>query len=199
MWVECNLIAATIEEPWRHRKLVLRGPVRCSPSKRPRGIAARQGIGLCERAFYLARAHHLSRSLANRKRLVGDTTASAVSPLTSEPALMDQNQHPPKRARAGMRTSSGTNVGDGKDSEQRQRVAIERHAKAAGFVIVDWFYDAAVSGADPVEVRPGFAAMLVRITGDGVRTIIVETANRFARDLMVQEVGFAMLPTSGSR
>jgi DNA invertase Pin-like site-specific DNA recombinase len=31
----------------------------------------------------------------------------------------------------------------------------------------------------------------------GVRTIIVETANRFARDLMVQEVGFAMLQGLG--
>jgi DNA invertase Pin-like site-specific DNA recombinase len=92
-----------------------------------------------------------------------------------------------------MRTSSAANVGDGKDSEQRQRLAIERHAKAAGFDIVDWFYDAAVSGADPVEARPGFAAMLARIAGNGVRTIIVETANRFARDQMVQEVGFAML------
>jgi DNA invertase Pin-like site-specific DNA recombinase len=30
-----------------------------------------------------------------------------------------------------------------------------------------------------------------------VRTIIVETANRFARDLMVQEVGFAMLRDLG--
>jgi len=60
-------------------------------------------------------------------------------------------------------------------------------------VIVDWFYDAAVSGADPIEARPGFADLLARIAGNGVRTIIVETANRFARDLMVQEVGYAML------
>ena len=60
-------------------------------------------------------------------------------------------------------------------------------------VIVDWFYDAAVSGADPIEVRPGFAHLLARIADNGVRTIIVETANRFARDLMVQEVGYAML------
>ena len=56
-------------------------------------------------------------------------------------------------------------------------------------MIVDWFYDAAVSGADPIEVRPGFAELLARIADNGVRTIIVETANRFARDLMVQEVG----------
>ena len=96
-----------------------------------------------------------------------------------------------------MRTSSATNVGEGKDSEARQRKAIEAFAKSAGMVIVDWFYDAAVSGADPVETRPGFTAALTRIAGNGVRTIIVETANRFARDLMVQEVGFAMLRDLG--
>jgi DNA invertase Pin-like site-specific DNA recombinase len=96
-----------------------------------------------------------------------------------------------------MRTSSAANVGDGKDSEARQRKAIEGYAKAAGMVIVDWFYDAAVRGADAIEARPGFAALLARIAGNGVRTIIVETANRFARDLMVQEVGFAMLRDLG--
>jgi len=56
---------------------------------------------------------------------------------------------------------------------------------------------AAVSGADPIEVRPGFAELLARIADNGVRTIIVETANRFARDLMVQEVGYAMLRSLG--
>ena len=98
---------------------------------------------------------------------------------------------------AYMRTSSAANVGEGKDSETRQRKAIESYAKSAGVVIVDWFYDAAVSGADPIETRPGFTAALARIAGNGVRTIIVETANRFARDLMVQEVGFATLRDLG--
>jgi DNA invertase Pin-like site-specific DNA recombinase len=92
-----------------------------------------------------------------------------------------------------LRTSSAANVGEGKDSELRQRAAIEAYAKQSGVVVVDWFYDAAVKGGDAIESRPGFAAMLARIAGNGVRTIIVETANRFARDLMVQEVGFAML------
>jgi DNA invertase Pin-like site-specific DNA recombinase len=63
-------------------------------------------------------------------------------------------------------------------------------------VIAD-YYDAAVSGADPIDTRAGFAAMLEHIEGNGVRTIIVETASRFARDLMVQEVGFAMLQGRG--
>ena len=58
-------------------------------------------------------------------------------------------------------------------------------------------YDAAVSGADPIDTRPGFAAMLKRIESNGVRTIIVESANRFARDLMVQEVGHARLRERG--
>jgi DNA invertase Pin-like site-specific DNA recombinase len=43
----------------------------------------------------------------------------------------------------------------------------------------------------------GFTDMLKRTEGNGVRTIIVETANRFARDLMVQEVGYSILKERG--
>jgi hypothetical protein len=48
-----------------------------------------------------------------------------------------------------MRTSSANNVGNDKDSENRQRAAIAGFAKRAGYVIADadWFYDPAVSGA----------------------------------------------------
>jgi DNA invertase Pin-like site-specific DNA recombinase len=95
------------------------------------------------------------------------------------------------QAIAYLRTSSAANV-DG-DSSIRQQAAIAAYAKAAGLEIVETFYDAAVSGADPVTDRPGFAAMLERIAGNGVRKIVVETASRFARDLMVQEVGHATL------
>jgi DNA invertase Pin-like site-specific DNA recombinase len=101
------------------------------------------------------------------------------------------------KAVAYLRTSSATNVGADKDSEKRQRQAIEAFAKSGGFEIVASYYDEAVSGADHVTARPGFAAMLERIASNGVRTIIVETANRFARDLMVQEVGHAMLKERG--
>jgi DNA invertase Pin-like site-specific DNA recombinase len=96
-----------------------------------------------------------------------------------------------------MRTSSATNVGVDKDSETRQRMAIEGYAKAGGFVIVDWFYDKAVRGADAVTERPGFAAMLERIAGNGVRTIIVESPDRFARDLAVQLAGHDHLKKLG--
>jgi hypothetical protein len=70
---------------------------------------------------------------------------------------------------AYLRTSSATNTGTDKDSEHRQREAIERYAKHAGFALVGEFYDAAVSGADPIEGRPGFAALLDKIEGNGVR------------------------------
>jgi DNA invertase Pin-like site-specific DNA recombinase len=102
-----------------------------------------------------------------------------------------------KPAIAYLRTSSATNVGADKDSGKRQRAAIEAFAKRSDFEIVAEFYDEAVSGADHIATRPGFAAMLERIEGNGVHTIIVETANRFARDLMVQEVGYAMLRERG--
>ena len=93
------------------------------------------------------------------------------------------------KAVAYFRTSSATNVGADKDSLKRQRQAIEVFAGRAGYELVDTFYDEAVSGIDPVGERPGFAAMLNRIAGNGVRVILVETANRFARDLIVQETG----------
>ena len=70
---------------------------------------------------------------------------------------------------AYLRTSSAANVGGDKDSEKRQRAAIEAFAKANGYRLVDSFYDAAVSGADPVTERAGFKAMLARIAGNGVR------------------------------
>src|SRR5215216_6603555 len=101
------------------------------------------------------------------------------------------------KAVAYLRTSSAANVGADKDSEKRQRAAIETFARAAGYELVDSYYDEAVSGADQVTSRPGFTAMMERIAGNGVRTIIVETANRFARDLIVQETGYALLKEQG--
>ena len=46
---------------------------------------------------------------------------------------------------------------------------IEAYAKASGYEIVDTFYDAAVSGADPVGARPGFAEMPERLMSNGAR------------------------------
>jgi DNA invertase Pin-like site-specific DNA recombinase len=98
---------------------------------------------------------------------------------------------------AYYRTSSAANVGTDKDSLKRQKAAVTAYAKARGIRIVDEFCDAAVNGADAIEARPGFAAMLARIAGNGVRCVLVEKADRFARDLAVQETGWSFLQAKG--
>jgi DNA invertase Pin-like site-specific DNA recombinase len=64
-------------------------------------------------------------------------------------------------------------------------------------VLIGTYHGEAVKGSDPIDARPNFAAMLEALEANGTKTIIVETTNRFARDLMVQEVGFAMLRARG--
>ena len=100
---------------------------------------------------------------------------------------------------AYIRTSSAANVGADKDSEKRQRAAIESFARRTGLALVAEFTDAAVSGADPIEERPGFAALLDRIEGNGLHTVVVEDASRFARELMTQELGILALIRRGVR
>src|SRR5271154_2827916 len=101
------------------------------------------------------------------------------------------------KAIAYFRTSSDTNVGADKDSLKRQREAVVKYAKTAGYEVIAEYSDDGVKGADPVDQRPGFAAMMKHIAGNSVRTIIVETASRFARDLIVQETGWRYLRDAG--
>ena len=93
---------------------------------------------------------------------------------------------------AYLRTSSAANVGVDRDSERRQRAAIQAFAKRDGFEIADgdWYYDAAVSGADQ-------GSRGLRSASNGVTTVLVEDASRFARDLVVQELGIALLAKRG--
>ena len=58
-----------------------------------------------------------------------------------------------------LRTSPAASVGGDKDSERRQRAAITGYAKRSGYNLVGEYYTAA-SGADPIQDRPGFAALL---------------------------------------
>lgn len=98
---------------------------------------------------------------------------------------------------AYFRTSSAANVGPDKDSESRQRDAVARFAKSRRLAIVAEFSDAAVSGADPVDTRPGFLALLARCAANGISVVLVENASRFARDLAVQLAGHQLLRTRG--
>lgn len=105
----------------------------------------------------------------------------------------------PVPAVAYLRTSSAANVGDDKDSLRRQREAVAGYANANRLAIVGEFYDAAVSGADAIEQRPGFATMLERIEGNGVRTVLVEDSSRFARTVLAQELGVLVMLARGVR
>jgi len=98
---------------------------------------------------------------------------------------------------AYLRTSSAANVGG--DSDKRQREAIRVYAKAAGYSIKAEYYDAAVSGADAIEVRPGFSDMLASIEGNGVRLVLVEDASRLARSVLVSELAILVLKQRGVR
>lgn len=102
------------------------------------------------------------------------------------------------KAVAYLRTSSATNVGHDKDSAKRQREAIAAYAIAFDIHVETEFYDEAVSGADPVQDRPGFANMLQYLAdNEQVVKVLVENASRFARDLAVQIAGHDLLRQRG--
>lgn len=97
------------------------------------------------------------------------------------------------KAVAYYRTSSASGVGDDKDSENRQRSAVQKHASINDTVIVKEFYDAAVSGADHLIERDGFNELMDFISSEGIKVILVETVNRIARDVFVQLTGYQLL------
>ena len=82
---------------------------------------------------------------------------------------------------------SGKGQVDG-DGFPRQREAVERYARAAGLELVGEYRDEGVSGTKELEDREGLSELLTRIRANGVRVVIVERADRLARDLLVSEV-----------
>ena len=90
-----------------------------------------------------------------------------------------------------LRTSSATNL-DG-DSEERQKEAIAKYAESQGMEIVSGAYDQAVKGSDSIHEREGFAQLIQYCLDNDVDTILCENASRFARDVIVQELGYREL------
>jgi DNA invertase Pin-like site-specific DNA recombinase len=93
---------------------------------------------------------------------------------------------------------SGKGQVDG-DGLRRQREAIRRFAAANGFEMVEEFIDAGVSGTMDLAARPGLAALLDRVESNGVKVVLVERADRLARDLMVNEVIVDQFSRAGAR
>jgi DNA invertase Pin-like site-specific DNA recombinase len=93
-------------------------------------------------------------------------------------------------------SGKGQVEGDGFD---RQRDAVARFAALHGFELLDEYRDEGVSGTKELAGRPGLAALLDRIESNGVKVVIVERADRLARDLMVNEVIVDQLTRAGAR
>lgn len=93
---------------------------------------------------------------------------------------------------------SGKGQADG-DGPERQRQAISRFAGASKLTVVEEYSDLGVSGTKELADRPGLARLIDRLESNGVRTVIVERADRLARDLMVQEVILGQFAKIGAR
>jgi DNA invertase Pin-like site-specific DNA recombinase len=105
---------------------------------------------------------------------------------------MEAKPRPGTPAVAYLRVSSQGQVGG--HGFARQREAIRDFAKSAGYVLVAEYADA-WTGTD--ANRPAFAEMLGELLANGCRTVIVESLDRFARDLGVQLALLAKLRESG--
>jgi len=93
---------------------------------------------------------------------------------------------------------SGKGQIDG-DGFERQREAISGFAASAGFEIVGEFREEGVSGTTELEDRPALADALARIAGNGVRVVLVERADRLARELLTQESIIRLFMKLGAR
>ena len=85
------------------------------------------------------------------------------------------------------------------DTWSRQSEAVQKFAASQGFEIVAEYRDEGVSGTKELENRPGLAAALERIENNGVKLLIVESADRLARDSMIAELIVRQFQKSGGR
>ena len=93
---------------------------------------------------------------------------------------------------------SGKGQVDG-DGFDRQRDAIAKRAKADGFDIVAEFIDAGISGTKDLDERPALSDLFAAIVGNGVRVVLIERADRLARDVMVGEILLSQFREEGVR
>lgn len=84
-----------------------------------------------------------------------------------------------------LRVSGASQIGG--DGFERQREAIKARAEAAGLALVAEFKDEGISGTKGFEQRPGLLAALEAAAESGA-VLLVEKADRLARDLVVSEL-----------
>jgi site-specific DNA recombinase len=82
------------------------------------------------------------------------------------------------------------------DGFPRQEKAIRDYGRANGFEIVEIFKED-VSGTKDETDRPVFQEMITAILGNGVRIVVVESLDRLARELRIQETLLVYLASKG--
>jgi DNA invertase Pin-like site-specific DNA recombinase len=93
---------------------------------------------------------------------------------------------------------SGKGQVDG-DGFPRQRDTIARYVRTHGVDVVGEYRDEGVSGTRDLDDREGLGELIERIRANGVRLVLVERADRLARDLLVSEVLLAQFRDLGVR
>lgn len=91
-------------------------------------------------------------------------------------------------------------------SHEAQRAAVTAWAAGEGVTIAGWFADEGVSGASPVETRPGFMAALVALREHGAGVLAIARRDRLARcprvasdaELAASRAGAAVCSADGS-
>jgi DNA invertase Pin-like site-specific DNA recombinase len=87
--------------------------------------------------------------------------------------------------------------GEERESFTRQKTTCEMYAKRNGISVLNTFYDAGVSGKVHTFDREEFKRMIVWCKENDVSTILIEKGDRFARDVVGQEVSYKSLTDMG--
>jgi DNA invertase Pin-like site-specific DNA recombinase len=103
----------------------------------------------------------------------------------------------PSKAFSYLRVSGQSQLeGDG---FPRQRETIARYAASHRIEVVDEFSEDITGKTELVEERPALQALVERIMANGVRTILVERSDRWARDLIAGELLLRQMRKLGVR
>lgn len=81
---------------------------------------------------------------------------------------------------------------------EAQRQSIETYAQAQGLEIVAWHIDRGVSGATPVDQRPGLSAALLDMRKTKSIALVVAKRDRLARDVLISALVEKSLPKGAS-